>query len=90
MTEIEWLYNEVRKQFGDKPLREDVSDWLVCHQWEVLQHMFPGCENLLHAVSDDTYDMVVGDLVKDDFGDGLAERLIEDEFDLQDGELICD
>ena len=86
MTETEWLYGEIRKRFGDRPLRTEVHDWLINHQWEIMTHMFPGCGDLLHSVTDDTYDMIVEDLVKDDFGDGLAERLIENEFDLQEDE----
>lgn len=86
MTETKWLFEEIRKQFGDKPSRGDVHDWLLNNQWEIMKHMFPGCGELLHAVSDDTYDNIVGDLVKDDFGDGLAERLIDLEFDIQEDE----
>ena len=86
MTETEWLFENIRKEFGNRPVRSEVHDWLFTHQWEIMKHMFPGCEELLQSLSDDTYDRVVEDLVKDDFGDGLAERLIEDEFDLQEEE----
>ena len=87
MAETEWLFNEIRKKFGDKPLRAEVWDWLVCHQWEVLQHMFPGCHDLLYAISDVTYDNIVDDLVRSDYDDdALAQRLIEDEFELQEDE----
>lgn len=87
MTETEWLYGEIRKRFGDKPLRAEVWDWLVCNQWEVLKHMFPGCEDLLCSVSDDTYDNIFDDLVRGMYDDeALAQRLIELEFDLQEDE----
>lgn len=86
MTATDWLFGEIRKQFGDELVREKVHDWLLNHQWEIMIHMFPGCEDLLNSVSDDTYDRIVEDLVKDDFGDGLAEKLIDLEFNLQEEE----
>lgn len=86
MTETEWLFSEIRRQFGDRPLRTEVHDWLLNHQWEIMKHMFPGCEGLLNSVTDDTYDRIVEDLVTDEFGDGLAERLIDLGVDLREDE----
>ena len=86
MVETEWLFQEIRKRFGDKPLRAEVWEWLVCNQWEVLKHMFPGCGEILQSVSDDTYDNIIDDLVRGEYDEALAQRLIDLEFDLQEDE----
>ena len=86
MAETEWLFSEIRRQFGNEPLRSDVCDWLINHQWEIMQHMFPGCDELLCSVSDDTYDAIVDDLVKGRYDDGLAYQLIDCEFCIREDE----
>ena len=86
MTETEWLYSEVRKRFGDRPVRAEVHDWLFCNQWKVLKHMFPGCEGLLESVGDSTYEQIVDDLVAGEYDTALAEELVGTEIGFADEE----
>ncbi len=86
MAETEWLFEEVRKTFGEHPTRGEVHDWLFNNQWQVLKHMFPGCGEMLQALSDDTYDMVVDDLVVGEYDAALAERLLDDRVGFADEE----
>lgn len=86
MTETEWLYNEVLRTFGEHPTRGEVHDWLFNNQWEVLKHMFPGCEELLESVDDFTYEQIVADLVASEYDTALAEELVEAEIGLAEDE----
>ena len=84
MVETEWLYSEIRERFGDKPLRAEVWEWLNDNTWEVLKHMFPGCEDLLESVSEDIYYDLADELIVEDYDNcALAQELIKQEFDLQ-------
>ena len=78
MTETEWLFEEIRKQFGEHPTHGEVHEWLFNNQWQVLKHMFPGCEDLLESVDDSTYELIVADLVVSEYDTALAEELLDD------------